>query len=273
MNPSNANEIISGWMVARRYSEFHALHQKLKSKFPVVEAFGFPGKSVRNMFRDTPEFVEQRRISLEIYIRQLSLNVNICQCKEFRIFMCQQNVSMLELDDMESFSASASPNAIMSKKRSSNFVQSMRERSMFDEVMEKLSDNLPNARGNPDSKSPMKLNVDGAGGLGVGVGAVNPSSSLSSVRNSFVKETFAPDLMEQLGDALAENEILMGTAPVEVATEELALPISKTVNEPLIDLFIEIFDLKVTFQSQLILLEFKSDFRSAIIGLEGEPSR
>nr|XP_002130434.1 sorting nexin-29 [Ciona intestinalis] len=61
------------WNVYRRYSEFHEFHLQIAKKFPVVETFNFPPKKlVGNKSR---QFVEERRRSLQSYIRLMINNI------------------------------------------------------------------------------------------------------------------------------------------------------------------------------------------------------
>lgn len=80
----------SGWIVTRRYSEFFALHQKLKELFPVVKLIEFPGKWP--LLKLQKPFVETRRVSLEKYLRRLIEDRDICQSQDFKSFLSQQNV-------------------------------------------------------------------------------------------------------------------------------------------------------------------------------------
>lgn len=80
----------SGWIVARRYSEFFALHQKLKEIYPAVKVIEFPGKWP--LLKLQKPFVEARRVSLEKYLRSLVKDKEICQSQEFKSFLSQQNI-------------------------------------------------------------------------------------------------------------------------------------------------------------------------------------
>jgi sorting nexin-25 len=56
-----------GWVIARRYNEFLALHQRLREEYSLVRALDFPGKRlVTNM---SPLFIESRRLALEKYLQ------------------------------------------------------------------------------------------------------------------------------------------------------------------------------------------------------------
>ncbi|KAI8140894.1 PXA domain-containing protein [Fennellomyces sp. T-0311] len=80
----------SGWIVARRYSEFFALHQKLKARHPIVKLLEFPAKWP--LLRLQRSFVEARRTNLERYLRRLLEDPDICKSEELRGFLSQQNV-------------------------------------------------------------------------------------------------------------------------------------------------------------------------------------
>ncbi|GJJ78268.1 sorting nexin-25 [Entomortierella parvispora] len=83
----------SGWVIARRYSEFFALHQKLKEKFhSIVRHYELPGK--RGFLKLQKSFVESRRIGLERYLQSLVQHIEICQSQELRAFLSQENVAL-----------------------------------------------------------------------------------------------------------------------------------------------------------------------------------
>ncbi|KAF9381045.1 Intermediate filament protein [Podila verticillata] len=82
----------SGWVIARRYSEFFALHQQLKEKFAVVRQYELPGK--RGFLKLQKSFVESRRIGLEKYLQLLVQHSDICQSQELRAFLSQENIAL-----------------------------------------------------------------------------------------------------------------------------------------------------------------------------------
>ncbi|KAG0369064.1 Intermediate filament protein [Gamsiella multidivaricata] len=83
----------SGWVIARRYSEFFALHQQLKEKYPsIVRQYELPGK--RGFLKLQKSFVEGRRIGLERYLQCLVQHIEICQSQELRAFLSQENVAL-----------------------------------------------------------------------------------------------------------------------------------------------------------------------------------
>ncbi|KAG0281295.1 Intermediate filament protein [Linnemannia exigua] len=83
----------SGWVIARRYSEFFALHQQLKEKFAsIVRQYELPGK--RGFLKLQKSFVEGRRIGLERYLQSLVRHEEICQSQELRAFLSQENIAL-----------------------------------------------------------------------------------------------------------------------------------------------------------------------------------
>ena len=61
----------SGWVVARRYNEFHNMHNKLKERYLLVKNLDFPGK--RLVASLSGSFLDTRRLALERYL-QVILN-------------------------------------------------------------------------------------------------------------------------------------------------------------------------------------------------------
>ena len=64
----------SGWVVARRYNEFHNMHNKLKERYVLVRNLDFPGK--RLVASLSGSFLDTRRVSLEKYL-QVSLSIRV----------------------------------------------------------------------------------------------------------------------------------------------------------------------------------------------------
>ncbi|KAJ1918376.1 tRNA (guanine-N(7)-)-methyltransferase (tRNA(m7G46)-methyltransferase) [Tieghemiomyces parasiticus] len=99
----------TGWMVARRYREFSALHQQLRQRFPVVRTYDFPrkhhlptltqiwplgpgatGGSGTRKGRPWPAHVESRREALERYLQNVTRHEEVCHSYELRRFLSQQ---------------------------------------------------------------------------------------------------------------------------------------------------------------------------------------
>ena len=59
------------WHVKRRYNDFYALHKKLKEKFPVVNEFDLPAKTLGGLWSKLgkEELKRERRLALERYLQ------------------------------------------------------------------------------------------------------------------------------------------------------------------------------------------------------------
>ncbi|OLL23057.1 Sorting nexin-12 [Neolecta irregularis DAH-3] len=82
--------VVAGWMVKRRYSDFWSLHQRLKEDFIELREFEFPKRRV--MLRLQKGFVESRRKNLEKYLQSLLQMPEVCRSKHLRSFLSQQNL-------------------------------------------------------------------------------------------------------------------------------------------------------------------------------------
>jgi sorting nexin-25 len=65
LGPNGENA--SGWVVARRYSEFFVMHQRLRERFVTVKNLDFPGKRLVTSLSST--MVDSRRVALEKYLQ------------------------------------------------------------------------------------------------------------------------------------------------------------------------------------------------------------
>ncbi|KAK2613046.1 tRNA (guanine-N(7)-)-methyltransferase (tRNA(m7G46)-methyltransferase) [Conoideocrella luteorostrata] len=81
----------ASWLVTRRYSEFHDLHQKLRSRYPSVRHLDFPRRRVVMKFQS--EFLRKRREALEKYLRELLLLPEACRSRELRAFLSQSVIT------------------------------------------------------------------------------------------------------------------------------------------------------------------------------------
>lgn len=87
------------WTVTRRYSEFHELHQKLRSSYPSVRNLEFPRRRVVMKFQS--EFLRKRRTALEKYLRELLLLPEVCRSRELRAFLSQNEIALGGEDMMD----------------------------------------------------------------------------------------------------------------------------------------------------------------------------
>lgn len=81
----------ASWIVARRYSEFHDLHQKLRSRYPSVRDLEFPRRRMVMKFQS--EFLRKRRAALDKYLRELLLLPDVCRSRELRAFLSQSVIA------------------------------------------------------------------------------------------------------------------------------------------------------------------------------------
>ncbi|KAL8712303.1 MAG: hypothetical protein Q9220_003454 [cf. Caloplaca sp. 1 TL-2023] len=87
-----ANEQMSAasWAVARRYSEFHDLHQRLRRLYPTVREMDFPRRRLVMKFQR--DFLYKRRVLLESYLRALLQLPAVCQSRDLRAFLSQSAI-------------------------------------------------------------------------------------------------------------------------------------------------------------------------------------
>ncbi|KAI9151897.1 putative intermediate filament protein MDM1 [Paramyrothecium foliicola] len=81
----------ASWIVTRRYSEFHELHQKLRTRYPSVRNLDFPRRRMVMKFQS--EFLRKRRAALETYLRELLLLPDVCRSRELRTFLSQSIIA------------------------------------------------------------------------------------------------------------------------------------------------------------------------------------
>ena len=80
----------ASWAVARRYSEFHDLHQRLRTLYPAVRHLDFPRR--RLVMKLQREFLHKRRVSLEHYLKELLRLPAVCSSRDLRAFLSQQAI-------------------------------------------------------------------------------------------------------------------------------------------------------------------------------------
>lgn len=80
----------ASWAVARRYSEFHELHNKLRMRYPSVRNLDFPRR--RMVMKLQKEFLQKRRQALEAYLQRLLLLPEVCRSRDLRAFLSQRAI-------------------------------------------------------------------------------------------------------------------------------------------------------------------------------------
>ena len=87
----------ASWVIARRYSEFHDLHQRLRQIYPAVRQLDFPRR--RLVMKLQREFLHRRRLSLQHYLRELLQLPIVCRSRDLRAFLSQRPI--LSKDDIK----------------------------------------------------------------------------------------------------------------------------------------------------------------------------
>ena len=84
------NMSAASWAVARRYSEFHHLHQRLRNIYPAVRNLDFPRR--RLVMKLQRDFLYKRRKSLENYMKELLQLPAVCRSRDLRAFLSQSAI-------------------------------------------------------------------------------------------------------------------------------------------------------------------------------------
>ncbi|KHJ33675.1 putative intermediate filament protein [Erysiphe necator] len=79
------------WTIARRYSEFLELHQRLREKYTSIRNSNFPRR--RMVMKLQTEFLQKRRQALEKYLREILLLPEVCRSIELRSFLSESVTS------------------------------------------------------------------------------------------------------------------------------------------------------------------------------------
>lgn len=86
------DQVLAGWIVARRYSQFFKLNEYLKLRYKTVESLKFPS---RGLFKfNQKQLVEARSVTLEKYLRQLLAVPQVCLDRVFRSFLSSETFTV-----------------------------------------------------------------------------------------------------------------------------------------------------------------------------------
>lgn len=88
-DPSNNT---AGWIIARRFSQFYKLHEYLRNRYPPVANLKFPRKTMFKLHQR--QIIEQRRIALEEYLKEVIQIPEVCSDKAFRSFLSSENFNL-----------------------------------------------------------------------------------------------------------------------------------------------------------------------------------
>ncbi|RMZ75167.1 hypothetical protein DV738_g5625, partial [Chaetothyriales sp. CBS 135597] len=81
----------ASWAIARRYSEFHELQQRLRRRYPSTRNLDFPRRHM--VMKLQKQLLQNRRAALESYLQQLLRIPDVCRSRELRAFLSQQAIT------------------------------------------------------------------------------------------------------------------------------------------------------------------------------------
>lgn len=87
---ANEQTSAASWAVARRYSEFHELNQRLRRYYPAIRHLEFPRR--RLVMKLQRDFLEKRRLALQNYLRELLRLPAVCRSRDLRAFLSQRAI-------------------------------------------------------------------------------------------------------------------------------------------------------------------------------------
>lgn len=85
------NQIVAGWIIARRFSQFYRLHEYLKKRIPQVSNLKFPKKSVQMLSFQKRQQIESRKPILQDYLQSLLQMPEVCSDPIFRSFLSSED--------------------------------------------------------------------------------------------------------------------------------------------------------------------------------------
>ena len=90
----------SGWTIQKRYNNFLAFHQSLKTKFPqIASQLDMPGKMINGIMKFQKKLMENRRNALEKYLNTLLTFSEICKWNEFKKFILHPDIIKILFND------------------------------------------------------------------------------------------------------------------------------------------------------------------------------
>ncbi|KAF2667784.1 intermediate filament protein-like protein [Microthyrium microscopicum] len=227
---SSAGEQIPSavWVVTRRYSEFHELNKRLRSRYPQIKSLDFPRRQMP-VLKLQKDFLEKRRGSLERYLRALLQVPAICRSRELRSFLSQHSLPTVgeQRSDEDS---------------SRDFVS--RIYSSVTDGMEEFLGNIPVldqlsvAGQNLISAATSQLNATNTpAGTGAGIEELRASAEAEAEIAAFETKELEPfvkpicDLFLELFELNRENNWLRGRAVVLVLHQLLGGAVERKVRD------------------------------------------
>ena len=214
------NMAAATWAVARRYSQFHELHKRLRARFPAVRELDFPRRQA--LFTLQKEFLNRRRQTLEKYLRSLLLVPAICRSRELRAFLSQASIT---------------------SSNGENNGQDDASRDFVTRIYNSVSDGMEDFLGNIPVLD--QLSVAGQNLISAATSQMNANGSESS---SVVIDPLVPSSSTTTTTATteAEAELRAYENSNDNSNDSTPNPATKELEpfiKPICDLFLELFEL------------------------------
>ncbi|TID07693.1 Sorting nexin-12 [Colletotrichum higginsianum] len=209
------------WMITRRYSEFHELHQKLRSRYPSVRNLDFPRRRMVMKFQS--EFLRKRRTALEQYLRELLMLPEVCRSRDLRAFLSQsaiaQGTDIVDREDKKD----------MITRLYDSVTDGVEDILGNIPVLDQLSlagQNLIAAATNQLNAVPLPVNEDG-------VSAAEAEAELNAFENKELESFIKPicDIFLEVFELNRGNNWLRGRAVVVVLQQLLGGTIERKVRD------------------------------------------
>ncbi|KAL8739940.1 MAG: hypothetical protein Q9190_007300 [Brigantiaea leucoxantha] len=207
-----ANEQIpaASWAVARRYSEFHDLHKRLRRKYPAVQELEFPRR--RLVMKLQRDFLHKRRMSLGNYLQALLRLPAVCRSRDLRAFLSQQ--------------------AIISKQDTGRDIE---RRDIVSRIYNSVTDGMDEFLGNVPVLD--QLSVAGQNLISA---ATNQFNTMPAIPNSSIGPTISNSTTTS---TTTESTFDTAEARAELESLDSTHRDLEPFVKPICDLFLETFDL------------------------------
>jgi sorting nexin-25 len=219
----------ASWAVARRYSEFHDLHHRLRRRYPSVRNLEFPRRRV--VMKLQKEFLHRRRVALEAYLQQLLRLPDVCRSWDLRAFLSQADI-LPTSTDVNGGQVRVNTNDIVTR------------------IYNSVTDGMDDVLGNLAALD--NLSAAGQSLIAAATSTTLPSQSQTSPTSSSLLSSPAPASGLLGSDSIhtreAEAELLAYSDDPSLRAESAAL---EPFVKPIADLFLETFDLTSRGQNWL----------------------
>ena len=193
------------WAIARRYSEFHDLHKRLRLQHPTIKDLDFPRRQM--VLTLQKDFLKKRRAALEKYLRELLARPQICRSIEFRAFLSQQAIRPI----------------------SNTSGKQVDRQDFITRIYSSVTDGMEEFLGN----MPVIDQLSVAGQNLISAATALPSPSIASSANA----------SNPLSSSFINDPRTAAEAEAEITALETRDPAAATFIKPICDIFLELFQL------------------------------